>query len=86
MVGRRRIVQRGRGVGSELLKALGPVAKEVAMESSKYGMRKLVNKIKPKKNKKRGVGVRRRRTKRKAVQDGAGLLTPLLSLLSSVIL
>ena len=42
----RRTRQRGRGIAGDLVKALAPVAKEVALESGKYGARRLVNKLK----------------------------------------
>ena len=85
MSGRRRIVrrtrQRGRGIAGDLVKALAPVAKEVALESGKYGARRLVNKLKLG-GKGRGGGVnKKRRRRRKGVPSQSGGFVPLTALI-----
>ena len=77
----RRTRQRGRGIAGDLVKALAPVAKEVALESGKYGARRLVNKLKLG-GKKRGGGGganKKRRRRRKGVQSGG--FVPLAALI-----
>ena len=66
----RRTRQRGRGIAGDLVKALAPVAKEVALESGKYGARRLVNKLKLGGQKRRGGVNKKRRRRRKGVQSG----------------
>ena len=56
--------QRGSGIAGDLVKALAPVAKEVAMETGKYGARKLVNKLKIGGRNKSSGGTGRRERKR----------------------
>ena len=78
----RRTRQRGRGIAGDLVKALAPVAKEVALESGKYGARRLVNKLKLGGKKKRrggGGGAKRRRRRQKGVQSGG--FVPLAALI-----
>lgn len=73
--------QRGRGIAGELLTALGPVAKEVALESGKYGARRLINKLKlgGKSKRKRAGG---RKGGRRKTQAGGVL--PLLALIPAL--
>ena len=82
MLGRivRRTRQRGRGIAGDLVKALAPVAKEVALESGKYGARRLVNKLKLGGKRRGGGGVnKKRRRRRKGVQSGG--FVPLAALI-----
>ena len=91
MVGRKRTRrccrgQRGRGIAGELVKALGPVAKEVAMETGKYGARKLVNKLKLGGKKKGGGGRKKRAGKRKSrPSTQAGGAIPLAALIPAAL-
>ena len=78
----RRTRQRGRGIAGDLVKALAPVAKEVALESGKYGARRLVNKLKL--GGRGGVNKkRRRRRRRKGVPSSkqSGGFVPLTALI-----
>ena len=78
----RRSRQRGRGIAGELVKALAPVAKEVALESGKYGARRLVNKLKL--GGRGGGGVnkkRRRKQKRVPSSKQSGGFVPLSALI-----
>ena len=76
----RRTRQRGRGIAGDLVKALAPVAKEVALESGKYGARRLVNKLKLGGKRRGGGGVnKKRRRRRKGVQSGG--FVPLAALI-----
>ena len=76
----RRTRQRGRGIAGDLVKALAPVAKEVALESGKYGARRLVNKLKL--GGRGGVNKKRRR-RRKGVPSSkqSGGFVPLTALI-----
>ena len=82
----RRTRQRGRGIAGDLVKALAPVAKEVALESGKYGARRLVNKLKLG-GKGRGggggggAGKKRRRRRKKGVSSQSGGFVPLAALI-----
>ena len=79
--------QRGRGIAGDLVKALGPVAKEVAMETGKYGARKLVNKLKIGGKKKNGGRRQKKRAgKRKSrLSTQAGGAIPLAALIPAAI-
>ena len=76
----RRTRQRGRGIAGDLVKALAPVAKEVALESGKYGARRLVNKLKLG-GKGRGGANKKRRRRRKGVPSQSGGFVPLTALI-----
>lgn len=75
----RRTRQRGRGIAGDLVKALAPVAKEVALESGKYGARRLVNKLKL--GGKKGGANKKRRRRRKGVPSQSGGFVPLTALI-----
>lgn len=79
--------QRGRGIAGDLVKALAPVAKEVAMETGKYGARKLVNKLKIGGRNKVGGGRRQKKRagKRKSRPTQAGGAVPLAALIPAAI-
>ena len=75
----RRTRQRGRGIAGDLVKALAPVAKEVALESGKYGARRLVNKLKL--GGKKGGANKKRRRRRKGVPSQSGGFVPIAALI-----
>ena len=75
----RRTRQQGRGIAGDLVKALAPVAKEVALESGKYGARRLVNKLKL--GGKKGGANKKRRRRRKGVPSQSGGFVPLTALI-----
>lgn len=79
----RRTRQRGRGIAGDLVKALAPVAKEVALESGKYGARRLVNKLKLGGKGRGGGGAskKRRRRRKKGVSSQSGGFVPLAALI-----
>ena len=78
----RRTRQRGRGIAGDLVKALAPVAKEVALESGKYGARRLVNKLKLGGKGRGGAGKKqRRRRRKKGVSSQSGGFVPLAALI-----
>ena len=74
----RRTRQRGRGIAGDLVKALAPVAKEVALESGR-----LVNKLKLGGKGRGGGGAskKRRRRRKKGVSSQSGGFVPLAALI-----